>query len=51
MRIGKKRAKFTIRIYDNRTNKTKSFVFDNEIKNVEKLANLIKKLLRKYYEK
>ena len=50
MRIGTKRAKYTIRIYDNKTNKTKSFVFDNDIKNVKKLANLIKRLLREYYD-
>lgn len=51
MRIGKKRAKFTIRLYDNSTNKTKSFVFDNKIGDVDHLASVIKTLLRKYYQK
>lgn len=49
MRIGKKRAKFTIRIYDNASNKTRSFVFDNAIKSVEKLAHVIKTLLEQHY--
>ena len=51
MRIGKKRAKFTIRIYDNRNKKTKSIVFDSEINSVEELEKLIIKLLEEYYGK
>lgn len=50
MRIGKKRAKFTIRIYDNKNNKTKSFVFDNKIKDVNRLALIIKTLLEAHYQ-
>ena len=50
MRIGKKKARYTIRLYDNKNNKTKSFVFDDNLKNVEELANLIKKLLGKHYK-
>ncbi len=50
MRIGKTKARFTIRLYDNKNNKTKSFVFDNGLKSVEELANLIKKLLGEHYK-
>ncbi len=49
MRIGRKKARFTIRICDNLSNKTKSFVFDNDLKSVDELFNLIKNLLEKYY--
>lgn len=49
MRIGKKRAKFTIRIYDNKSNKTKSFVFDNKIKNINTIFTVLKTLLENYY--
>lgn len=50
MRIGKQKAKFTIRIYNNKTNKTKSFVVDVNLK-IEELSNLIKKLLGEHYER
>lgn len=49
MRIGKRRARFTVRVYDNKSNKTKSFVFDNSIKNVEGLATMIRTLLTAHY--
>lgn len=47
MRIGKKRAKFTIRLIDNYTGKTKSFVYDNSIQDLIKFEEYIKNLLLK----
>jgi hypothetical protein len=51
MRIGKQKAKFTILVQNNISKKSKSFVFDNDIKNLDELSELIKILLNNYYKK
>ena len=53
MKIGKQkqaRAEFTILIRNNKTNKHKCMVFENDIKTEQELLNLIKKLLIKHYK-
>ena len=50
MRIGKKRARFTIKVLDNKSGKSKSFVFDNNIKKANDLAELIQELLKQHYQ-
>jgi len=51
MRIGKKKAKFTIRIIDNYKKKTKSFIADfDDINTIKEVLELLKKLLREYYD-
>lgn len=52
MRIGTKQAKYTIKVFDNYTKKTKSFVVSDleDIENNIELANLLKKLLTEYYK-
>ena len=52
MKIGKQkqaRARFTILVRNNKTNKHKSLVFENDINTEKDLLNLIKKLLINYY--
>ena len=43
--------RFSIIIRDNKTSKTKSIRFDNDVKDVGELLDLIKELLEKHYDK